>query len=415
MNKIIFFTSHFPYRTVGENFFESELWEIAPHYDEVYIIACESRQKFPEIKKNLPPNVTPVCIKRSSFLKELLLGILLCPFCPFFWKEIANIRKGYHPFLPSLKSTFYACFSFLAIRKGLSKVAKQITISSDDHVVLVGYWLHFLSKAALSFKKLISCRDIKVVARAHGSADIQNFAKPQRYYPFQADLLDRLDAVFAVSKSGCEYLRARSARPETVNCIYIGSAGPETFTPRSRAPFTVMSCSNIIPLKRVGLVAEAVRILSRTIPDIQWIHFGDGLERQALETACADIASHVDFRGYTEHHAVLCYLASGKASVFVSASATEGLPISVIEAIAHSLPVIATDVGSTGEAVVNETSGVLLPSDITAKELAKQISAFYYMNDSEYNDMSKKAFMLWQQKFDSRKNANCLLSALEQN
>lgn len=343
------------------------------------------------------------------------MGILLSPFRPFFWRELANIKKGKHPFLPSLKSTFYACFSFLAIHKGLSKAAKQITISRDDHVILMGYWLHFLSKAALEFKKLIPCSDIKVVARAHGSADIQNFAKPQRYYPFQADLLDRLDAVFAVSKSGCEYLRARSARPETVNCIYIGSVGPETFTPRSRTPFTVMSCSNIIPLKRVGLVAEAVRILSRTIPDIQWIHFGDGPERQALETACADIASHVDFRGYTEHHAVLCYLASGRASVFVSASATEGLPISVIEAIAHSLPVIATDVGSTGEAVVNETSGVLLPSDITAKELAKQISAFYYMNDSEYNAMSKKAFMLWQQKFDSRKNANCLLTALEQN
>ena len=68
---------------------------------------------------------------------------------------------------------------------------------------------------------------------------------------------------------------------------------------------------------------------------------GDGPERPGLEAAAAACALPVRFCGY--HEDVSPFLAA--ADVFVQPSRSEGLPFSVLEAMAHGLPVIASDVG----------------------------------------------------------------------
>ena len=45
------------------------------------------------------------------------------------------------------------------------------------------------------------------------------------------------------------------------------------------------SCSSLIPLKRVGLLIEALSDIKDIAPDgnVKWVHFGDGELRQLLE------------------------------------------------------------------------------------------------------------------------------------
>ncbi len=412
MKKAIFFTSVYPFKTVGEAFFESELEGVAREFDKVYVVACEVREQNPEIKKTLPENVTAISLNTENVKKSVLKGIFKLPFTSFFWKELAQIFKGKHPFVQSFRSLVYAGSIYLSICKRFPFLKKQIELSKDDEVVFFGYWLTFISRAAFAFKKYAGFKKSPAIARAHGSSDIMNAVEPRRFYPFRAYLIDELDAIFTVSKGGCEHLRTLAKEPDKIKSLYIGTYGPETKPQRQQKPFVVMSCSNIIPLKRVRRVGSAVRRLIGRIPDIQWVHFGDGPLRNELEKEFADIEGHTTFHGYTPHDEVLKYLESGTASVFVSASATEGLPVSIMEAAAYGLPSVATDVGSTREVAISGLSGTLVKADISGSELAEEIYKYYQMSDAEYEEISQKAYKLYCDSFDCKKNATVFAKAI---
>ena len=87
---------------------------------------------------------------------------------------------------------------------------------------------------------------------------------------------------------------------------------------------------------------------------------GDGPERAALEPLASDKLELVG-----ERNDVPELLAT--ASVFVLSSRSEGLPISVLEAMAAGLPVIASDVGGLREQVEDGVTGLLVPAgDVAA-------------------------------------------------
>src|SRR5262249_21380152 len=74
---------------------------------------------------------------------------------------------------------------------------------------------------------------------------------------------------------------------------------------------------------------------------------GDGPERNALEALATRVSLSVRFCGY--HEDVSRFLAA--ADLFVQPSRSEGLPFSLLEAMAHGLAVVCSDVGGMGTAV----------------------------------------------------------------
>ena len=413
MNKIIFFTSRYPFQTVGENFFESELAGVAPQYDEVYIVTCNCTKKDPPSCHELPPNVTALSLARESSRSLLLRGVFALPFHAFFWKELRQLRRTGLPFFPGVRTLINCGAHRLAIRRRLPAAVRQIPISAQDHVTLFGYWLGYVSMAALDVKKLAGLKNAREVSRAHGPAEIQNLMMPNRFYPFQQYLLEKLDGIFAISDAGQELLRSRSPRPEIISRVYIGSMGPEKLTPHCRAPFTIMTCANFFAHKRIGTVADAVHLLLKKIPDLHWVHFGDGPLRAQVEAACADIAQHVTFMGNCPHQELLSYLASGEPSVFVSASAAEGLPVSIMEAIAYATPVVATDVNATREAVVTGITGTLVDANVSPGDLADSIYPYAVMEQDAYDALCRKTYAFWQEHFDCRQNSRKLSEELK--
>ena len=99
------------------------------------------------------------------------------------------------------------------------------------------------------------------------------------------------------------------------------------------------------------------------IPELHVVLAGEDLEaggayRASLvaEAERAGIADRVAFAGFRPAESVL-----GALDVFVLPSWIEGMPITVLEAMAHRKPVVATPVGGTPELVLDGETGVLVP------------------------------------------------------
>ncbi len=95
------------------------------------------------------------------------------------------------------------------------------------------------------------------------------------------------------------------------------------------------------------------------VPEASFVLVGDGPDRAALEAEAHDLKldGRIVFLG--QRGDVPDLLAACDA--FVLPSLWEGLPLSVLEAMAAARPVIATDVGGTREAIVHGETGLLVP------------------------------------------------------
>ena len=119
------------------------------------------------------------------------------------------------------------------------------------------------------------------------------------------------------------------------------------------------------PEKNHELFLRAAKRVFKEIPDARFVVIGDGPERQKLESFTAElgIASSVHFLGNRSD--VPQVLAS--LNVLALTSHNEANPVSILEAMSCELPVVATDVGSVGESVIEgETGHLIPPGDETA-------------------------------------------------
>jgi glycosyltransferase involved in cell wall biosynthesis len=87
---------------------------------------------------------------------------------------------------------------------------------------------------------------------------------------------------------------------------------------------------------------------------------GDGPDRGEVEAEIVKLGVEGRVKLAGERSDVPALLAD--SDVFVLSSRSEGLPVSVLEAMAAELPVVASDVGGLGELVVDGETGLLVPS-----------------------------------------------------
>ena len=112
--------------------------------------------------------------------------------------------------------------------------------------------------------------------------------------------------------------------------------------------------------------------------DADWelVCAGDGevTKYQAMATELG-LASRVRFLGWVDEDAALALLA--KSDLLTLPSLNEGLPMAIIEAMAHGLPVIATPVGGIPELITPGRTGLLVPpadSDALATALRQLVA-----------------------------------------
>jgi len=95
------------------------------------------------------------------------------------------------------------------------------------------------------------------------------------------------------------------------------------------------------------------------VPQARFVLVGDGPERGALEAQAASLGlgERVQFLGYRSDIPQLLAC----CDLFVLPSLYEGLPLSILEAMAAGKPVIASAIGGTDEAIIPDETGLLVP------------------------------------------------------
>ncbi|MGD1991909.1 MAG: glycosyltransferase family 4 protein [Anaerolineae bacterium] len=154
----------------------------------------------------------------------------------------------------------------------------------------------------------------------------------------------------------------------------------------------------LIRFKNVGTLLEAVAWVKgeTTMPFVLEI-VGDGVERPELEEQAAELglAPDVRFRGWVDRSNIVPYYQN--ADLFVTASIWEGMPNTVLEAMACGLPIIASDVQGSDELVEPGKNGYLVPVR-DAKAMAQAI-LLLVENEHERRRMGQQSRRIVQRTF----------------
>lgn len=371
-------------------------------YDAVYYVTpVLYNNNFDTVKAD---NVHIVQIEKKQKLISLLRCFLII-LSKEFISDIMNAlreKKFGKAFLKHLLTEF-VCSDMLF------RNAKPLLQSGSENIVLAS-WFSVEAYAAARLKK--SFPEIRAYSFAH-AFEIKPEVNKFVYLSLNKFKHCYLDGVYFISETmrnvyheATQNRFAEYADKEHVR--YLGSSKRhKELNPQGGKGFHIVSCASAVKLKRLELILDSLDFAEDC--DITWTHLGDGPEMPGLRAEAEDLLKgkpglKIEFPGRLTNAQVHDYYANEPVDLFVSASSSEGLPVSIMEALSYGIPVLATDAGGTREAV-DDSVGKLIPVQITPGELYNHINAFRKLSDDEITEMRKLAFERWNGRFNLAVNA----------
>lgn len=385
-NSLWLFTSSFPYGT-SETFLESEIVFLAEAFEEIYIVSVG--EEVVPIRPT-PSNCEVVRIKpRDTFRVPFWLIML-------WFKELFRISVP----LSKWRYEFARLKSLVGRSKTLSEFIDQRQSKKND--VFYSYWFDewAIILSLLKQDKVIT----SFISRAHGFDLYEERGEYKRhlYKPF---IMQQMSKLYSISESGASYLQ--SLYPQWSDKLKIARLGTNDLG-MSQAQLNneqrkvIVSCSNVIALKRVEDIAKAIS----SIPDVKWVHFGAGKLLEKLKEKCIQLKKEnqtfqYELRGQVTNAEVLDFYKTNAVSLFVNFSTSEGIPVSIMEAMSFGIPCVVPDVGGVSE-LVNNKNGLLLDSSASIADLKAGICKV--LNSNNYLALRYNARQKWLADYCASKN-----------
>lgn len=400
---LVLFTTSYPYDFGAEQtFLEEEVRILAGKFERVILVPryCVGN-KFPlpdgiEVDESYAglfsgKRLSIPVILRSIFSTYLLLDLVARPSILLHPAVLARLVK----FIGNAILT----------REWIKSWLLRYSLDPSE-LVFYTYWFDDASMGIGMTKR--DAPDICVISRAHGY-DLYEERHDFAYWPCRRAAISLMDRVFPDSESGIKYLQSKypefCSKYET-SLLGVTSPGFLVVPSQDRG-LRIVSCSRLVPVKRVDLLMEGVLQAARSRSEIQfyWKHFGEGDTRGQMQAYAArnfPPNASASFPGYESRQVLYDFYRNNPVDVFVNVSESEGTPVAVMEAIGCGIPVIATAVGGNTE-VVSERNGILLSANPGPDEIALAlIDMFEHRNQSEGKRI--ESFRVWQEKYDASVN-----------
>jgi glycosyltransferase involved in cell wall biosynthesis len=247
--------------------------------------------------------------------------------------------------------------------QALRQIRNRIRESAIDVVHTHGYKADLYGYAAARREKK------PVVATCHNWRDAGSALR--LYNRLDRMVLKRFDAIAAVSESVAEKLRLAGVAagrvrtvPNGVDARAFEGASVSVASGRSAQRGPVIGVVARLDLQKgFEYLFQAVRGLSESYPGVQVMIVGEGPDRAAIEKMVRELGlqDQVTLAGQRNDMPAV-YAAM---DIFVLPSLNEGLPMTVLEAMAALRPVIATRVGAIPTVIADQHTGLLVePGDV---------------------------------------------------
>lgn len=355
--KIAMLTNAYPYHP-GEQFIEDEIeyWGKNPAAHVTVLPAVAKGEP-----RHLPGGVSiDLCMANGSFAVRLF-SMCAALFSGMLWREWSYL----------LESQKWGPYTVMRALLHTSKVIAQARtlrryIREHGEIdVAYCYWNETQSYAALLVKKKGGIR--KVISRIHG-IDLHEMRRPHSYMPLKRQFIHAYDRVFTTSRAAQAYLEETyGASSESIVVSPLGVPLAGMLSKPSRAGVLhIVSVSFCVPVKRLDRIIEALRLFALRHKEIAitWTHIGAGPLFEEIRHAAAATFSNIDnvafeFPGEMANDAVKKYYLGTPVDLFINMSESEGIPVSIMEAMSAGVPAVAPDVGGISNLVSNQC-GVLL-------------------------------------------------------
>jgi len=187
-------------------------------------------------------------------------------------------------------------------------------------------------------------------------------------------IVSQSDMVITMGTRAVTFLREKGVK--TAINVVSGGIGSQRFHPNGQSPSVhVILTGRLAHIKRIDVFLRAIREVADEMPNVRAVVVGDGPLRDELNSLASDLglSSNVEFVGRKDDVEVWLRL----ARVFVLTSDSEGLSLSLMEAMMCGLPAVVSNVGDLGDLVENGVNGYLVPRrspELLAQRLVELLS-----------------------------------------
>ena len=385
---LLILTNNFPNAPLtSEGWLADEIVYSYSFFNSIYIL--------PEINSDihidLPKNCSVVKLKLEKHTTLNFREILNCFYIVFsdFFEYPSKIN-----FLKAFRNNL-ALIKYLTIKA--KKISKQSSIFQSP-IIVYAYWADNLLTTACIMKQLY--KPCKIVSRAHG---FEIFEEQTKYHvvPFRKFQSRFSDKIFADSKKGYSHLLQKHPLSNIFTSSYVGTIDNGMAVFNENKMFTIITCSHIRNVKRLHLMSD---ILEHISFPIIWNVIGIGSDFELVKLNNSKLPKHIviNYIGNLTNKEVLNFYKTHHANLFISLSYSEGLPVSMMEALSFGIPIMSTDVGGCIE-ICNDNTGILIPKDFDAKKVADRITEFKNSkkNNLEFRNQCKD---YWKINFNAETN-----------
>lgn len=409
----------YPYG-IGEPFLETELFIIAEHFKKVYLIIPESHRVDHSTQRfKLPSNAELIELKISAGKSDKIRALSKS------FDEINRLERQYVNASYNQKFNAFHLKTLIGFRAMADRFEAELKAILKKHnhpvneVTFYSYWFYYVTAALANIKRANA--QYRVVTRIHGW-DCFFERSAGNYLPLRPWVAKQIDGIYAISEAGKQYTinKLPGIDVHKINRSYLGTDDLPIPTIRVSEVnrLHIVSLAFIDPVKRLERIIEALAKIDAVI--IQWTHIGnapDGNTRlQDLANIKLSNKSNISFsfKGEFNKSQVFDFFRTQHPDLLICTSSSEGLPVSMMEAMGHGIGVLSVDVGGVSEIVKHQFNGILLPSNASSDQIAQSLENWAVLTENERIDRGKNAYQIYNEYFSAPKNyLNFLEEALQ--